>query len=162
MLLEKIEIFVPMLIKEISGFYKDRLISLVLFGSVARKKFTETSDIDVLIIVSALPNNRFARNIEFLEVENSLKKNLNHLGLRQMEISPILKTKEEVQIGSPLFIDMIEDAIILFDRHNFFFSILKNLQNRLKQLGAERIWRGNSWHWKLKSNYQFGEEFYIL
>ena len=65
-------------------------------------------------------------------------------------LSPVFKTPEEVERGSPLFLDMVEDARILYDDGGFFASCLDHLRFRLSQLGARRIRRGNAWHWVLK------------
>lgn len=162
MLLEKIDLFIPILREKILNFYQERLISLALFGSVARKKFNENSDIDILIICENFPPGRFLRVSEFVNIEKKLESYLKSLELEKMFISPIFKTKEEALKGSPLFLDMIDDCLILYDNNDFFLNILKNLKDNLEKLGAKRIWNGNSWHWKLKSDYKFGEVFKIL
>ncbi|MFQ5721592.1 MAG: nucleotidyltransferase domain-containing protein, partial [Candidatus Aminicenantales bacterium] len=72
-------------------------------------------------------------------------------------ISPIFKTPQEAEIGSPLFLDMVEDARILFDRDGFFSKILDRLRQKLKKLGARRIWQGNAWYWILKPDYKPGD-----
>ena len=59
---------------------------------------------------------------EFGLAEERLSPLLDTLRGRGIEtvLSPVIKTCEEVQWGSPLFMDMIEDAYILFDRGHFF------------------------------------------
>lgn len=63
--------------------------------------------------------------------------------------------------GSPLFLDLIEDAVILFDRDGFFAGILERFRKRLQELGARRIWKGDWWYWELKPDYKPGEIFEI-
>ena len=75
------------------------------------------------------------------------------------EVSPVLKTPLEVEQGSPLFLDMVDDAILLVDRDGFLSQVLQNLRDRLARLGARRIWRGNAWFWDLKPDYKPGEVF---
>jgi hypothetical protein len=72
-------------------------------------------------------------------------------------ISAIIKSPEEADKGSPLFLDMVEDAKVLFDRGHFFERVLERLRKRLKELGARRIWRGNAWYWDLKPDYKPGD-----
>jgi hypothetical protein len=72
-------------------------------------------------------------------------------------ISSIFKTPQEAELGSPLFLGMVEDARILYDKNAFFSKRLERLRNRLKELGAKRVWKGNIWHWVLKPDYQPGE-----
>lgn len=151
------------LFAETKGFYGERLISFVVFGSYGRGTVTQESDLDVLIIAEPLPDGRMKRVKEFLEVEKRLGPILSELkrdGINTY-ISPVFKTPTEAEIGSPLFLDMTEDAIILYDRGDFFRSILERLKNRLSQLGAKRVWTGSSWHWILKGDYKPGEIFEI-
>ena len=72
-------------------------------------------------------------------------------------ISAIFKTPQEAELGSPLFLDMVEGARILYDKNGFFKKRLDRLRKRLKELGAKRVWRGNIWHWVLKPDYRPGD-----
>lgn len=74
-------------------------------------------------------------------------------------LSPMFKTPTEAAAGSPLFLDMTEDAPLLFDRDAFLAHLLAAFRARLDRLGARRIWRGNAWLWDLKPDYRVGEEF---
>jgi len=96
---------------------------------------------------------------QFAAIEQKLEPYLESLRKEGIwtYISPILKTPEEAQRGSPLFLDLVEDALILYDRGRFFSKILDRLRHRLKELGAKRIWQGNVWHWVLKPDYRPGE-----
>jgi hypothetical protein len=99
------------------------------------------------------------RIAQFADIEQRVEPFLESLRKEGIHtsISPIFKTPEEAQRGSPLFLDMAEDALILYDRDRFFSKILDRLRNRLKELGAKRIWQGNVWHWVLKPDYRPGE-----
>ena len=69
----------------------------------------------------------------------------------------MFKSREEAERGSPLFLDMVEDAEIAFDRNDFFSNVLDALRMRLAALGAKRVWRGNAWYWDLKPDVKPGE-----
>jgi hypothetical protein len=75
------------------------------------------------------------------------------------EVLPIFKTPDEARQGSLLFLDMVEDARVLYDRGGFLQETLAKFKARLDRLGARRIWRGNAWFWDLKPDYQPGEVF---
>jgi len=142
-------------------YYAKRLISLIVFGSVGRGTPRADSDIDFLIVAEPLPNGRMARVTEFQAVEKFLALDLARAraaGL-SIELSPIFKTPEQAQLGSPLFLDMIDDGVILYDRDNWMRQTLDQFKLRLQKLGARRIWRGNAWFWDLKPDYQTGEVF---
>lgn len=143
------------------GHYGDRLVSLVLYGSAGRGTQGPESDLDVLIVAEALPRGRLARVQDFSPVEAALAPRLAEMRSRGLatEVSPVFKTPEEVAAGSPLFLDMTEDARILHDRDGFFAAALDRLRARLKALGSRRVWLGNAWYWDLKPGYKPGEEF---
>lgn len=146
-----------------ANFYGPRLVSLVVYGSVGRGVMKPDSDIDFLLVVEPLPDGRIRRVDEFAAVERAMQADLaqaREAGVRA-ELSPVFKTPGEVRIGSPLFLDMVEDAGILFDRDGFFRKELDRLRGRLARLGARRIWKGNAWIWDLKPDYKWGDEFEI-
>lgn len=74
-----------------------------------------------------------------------------------ISLSPILETPEEAEKISPLYLDMVYDAIILYDKNQFFTKILQKLKERLKELGAERVRIGKKWYWVLKKDSKFGD-----
>jgi predicted nucleotidyltransferase len=143
--------------------YAERLVSLVLFGSTARGTSGPDSDVDLLIVSEGLPEGRVARVREFMAVERQLEAEVRAARLAgwNVELSPVFKTPAEVQQGSPLFLDMLDDAQLLYDREDFMRHALDLLRARLAALGARRIWRGNAWYWDLKPDYRPGDVFEI-
>ena len=147
------------LLKALLEVFGEKLISLVVFGSVARGDARKDSDVDVLIVVENLPKPRFERLDIYMKAERRLDPLLDKLldeGYA-ITISPILKTRKEAERVSPLYLDMVEDAVILYDKEEFFEGILRRLKARLEELGAERVWVGKKWYWRLKKDYKFGE-----
>jgi len=141
--------------------YGARLVSMAVFGSVGRGTPRSDSDVDVLIVADDLPNGRLRRAAEFRPVEAALAAHLaeaRSAGLAP-EWSPVFKTPAEIDQGSPLLLDMIEDARILYDREDFLRQALAGLKVRLQRLGAHRIWLGSAWYWDLKPDYKPGEVF---
>jgi hypothetical protein len=149
---------------EASGeHYGDRLVSLVVFGSAARGTSGPDSDIDLLIVADGLPDGRVPRVRDFMEIERSLAPHLAEARRAgwAVELSPVVKTPAEVAQGSPLFLDMVDDARLLTDRDGFMQQALERLRARLEALGARRVWLGNAWYWDLKPDYRPGEVFEI-
>jgi len=144
---------------EVAGYYGDRLISLAIFGSVARGTYRHDSDIDLLLVVDRLPRGRMKRIAEFMRIEERLGKILKDARKQGLfiELSPIIKGPDEVEAGSPLFLDMIEDIKVLYDKDCFLMNRLKRLKARLDKLGARRLWRGNAWYWDLKPDFKPGD-----
>jgi predicted nucleotidyltransferase len=148
---------------ECLSFYGDRLVSIVVFGSVARGTATVNSDVDVLIVADPLPDGRMRRVAEFLCVEKKLKTVLDTLKSQGVNtyVSPIFKTPDELSGGTPLMLDMTMESLLLYDENCFFEKKIEDMRDRLKRLGAKRVTRGDQWYWDLKPNYKFGEVFTI-
>ena len=71
---------------------------------------------------------------------------------------PIMKTREEASYHSPLYLDMVVEGVILYDREGFFGSILDEIGRKLKKLGARRKYlKSGGWYWDLKPDYKPGE-----
>jgi predicted nucleotidyltransferase len=141
--------------------YGPRLVAVAVFGSVGRGTPREDSDVDLLIVARDLPPGRMRRVDEFLPVEAELEPMLRAVnpGGAPVMLAPVFKTPEEAEQGSPLFLDMVEDARILHDPDGFLAGRLEHLRARLQELGARRVWRGNAWYWDLKPDLKPGEVF---
>lgn len=137
--------------EELQQHYGDRLVSVAVFGSVGRGTPSPFSDVDLLIVAEPLPRGRLARVAEFQDVEEKLEPILRELADRgiRTELSPVFKTPSEVKLGSPLFLDMVEDARLLYDRNGFLSSYLAQLKRKLRESGARRLPYRGSWYWDL-------------
>ncbi len=139
----------------------ERLISVVLFGSVARGEAVPVSDIDLLIVVENPPSGRRARLELLAEADKRLEpklKELEKLGI-YTDFTPIIKSRDEALNFSPLYLDMVEDALILHDQDDFFGQVLTKLKDRLSLLKAKRLKQGQVRYWDLKPDFTPGEEF---
>lgn len=147
------------LVKLLQARLGDRLISVVVYGSVARGTARKDSDIDLLVVAEGLPKSRMKRQQIFLEVEEGLNSVVEELWSKgvHVDFSPIMLTPEEASKIRPIYLDMVEDAVVLYDKDMFFETILERLRKRLKELGAKRIWVGDKWYWMLKPDIRFGE-----
>jgi hypothetical protein len=139
------------LLEACRAHYGDRLWTLAVFGSVGRGTARPDSDLDCVIVADGLPDGRVARVRDFQAVESGLPE------ADRRRLSPVFKTRPEAEAGSPLFLDMVTDARLLFDRDGFFDRRLARLRARLDELGATRRWLGSAWYWDLKPGYRPGD-----
>ncbi len=134
------------------------LISLVLFGSVARGAAKPESDIDLLIILKDAPVSYYRRLEPIIDIELKLREEAFETTDAAPMFSSIVLSKEEAMENRNIFLDMIDGSIILYDKNNFFKNRLKELKKRLLQLGSEKIvLKDKTWYWNLKPDGAMGE-----
>lgn len=139
--------------------YGDRLKALAVFGSVARGTPRPESDVDLLRVAADLPHGRRARSIEFEQVDPRLDPLLCEARQKGVNtwLSPILKTPQELALGSLPDLDMIDQARIMIDEGGLLRTHLDAVAARLKAMGARRVYRGGGYYWELKPDYRWGE-----
>lgn len=106
------------------------LVSVVVFGSIARSLYRDDSDIDVLVVTEK------PVNVDLRQVSSEMSR----------EISPVFKTCSQIESGYILCVEMVDASIILYDRDNFIQNHLALIGERLIMIGAQRI----NGHWLLK------------
>jgi len=103
----------------------DRILSIILFGSMAKGNYTKYSDHDLLVLVS--------------HEELSFKDRLYEYSLASDGwVEPLVYTREEVKsmLGSlhPLILDALKDGLVIYDRG--LWNSLKAKFNKLLKGGA--------------------------
>lgn len=150
-------------LEEVVRAYGERLVSLAVFGSVARGAARPDSDLDILIVAAPLPRKVTARLREFQPVERALAPDLAALseGGRHTRVAPVFRTPDEALRVSPFLLDMTLHCEILEDRGGFLAGLLDALGARLRELGSVRIETSGGWYWVLKPDLEPGEELTI-
>jgi predicted nucleotidyltransferase len=153
------------LVGEFVALLKERfgadLVSVVLYGSVATGTARPTSDVDVCVVIRNLPASLRERTKLITPLLRALR---NRPSYRQLadrgyfpEIMPILYTPDEVRETKPIFLDMVEDSLILVD-DGTFAAKLTALRDRLAALGSQRVTlEDGTQYWVLKPDLKPGE-----
>ena len=161
--IEKIkqERYLPLILK---GFWQTmktlHIQSFALYGSVARGEAKDISDIDILLVSNDLQGSLGARIEHLSTIDQALQEELTwlrkqsiHTGLSFYPLKPV-----EAERLPSLFLDLTEDAIILYDKDHFLERLLLELKARLLKEGAVRVFLDRDrWYWNLKPEYKFGE-----
>lgn len=135
------------------------LTSVVLYGSVARCEARPDSDIDLLVIVRDLPKGAFRRRQLLEPVRERLLPELETLWEKGIytDFAEVIKTEAEARRFHLLYLDIMEDGILLHDRDGFFAGVLERLRVQLAKLGAQRRRLGRIVYWDLKPDFRPGE-----
>src|SRR4029450_4724150 len=161
--MKKFEGLLEDLLARLKKLYRQRLVSVVVFGSVGRGAPRPDSDIDILIVARPLPQGRMARVREFAAIDEAMSGKMSRLAREGIfpSLAPIFKTPDEVGRGSLLFLDMIEDGRVLFDPSGFWNEYMKEFQRRLHRVGAGKVGQGARWYGDLEPDYRPGDVFEI-
>jgi predicted nucleotidyltransferase len=137
----------------------DRLVAVVLFGSVARGDASEGSDIDLLIVARDLPEGQFARKALLAAADLAFEADVGAAEAEGVEVrlARLVRTPDEAARVIPLYLDMTEDAVLLLDREGFFTGVLDRLRASLRRYGAKRVRLGSTWYWDLKPDFVPGD-----
>jgi predicted nucleotidyltransferase/DNA-binding HxlR family transcriptional regulator len=151
-------------VEALSRHFGGRLVSVVVFGSVARGRArVNEGDIDVLVIVEDWRAEAWERLEELAGVEEELRKGGLSRLLAKRGIWPVLQnyplSREEAGVFQRIYLDMVFEAIVLYDLDGFFESLMDRLRRRLAELGSRRVQLPDgSWYWVLKPDLKFGED----
>jgi len=137
----------------------ERLVSVALFGSVARGTANEHSDIDLFVVIRDLPVGAFARREVVEPVHQTLLSKLNELLLAGIytDLIEVLRTPEEAGRFHMLYLDMMLEARLLYDRDDFMKTRLARVRRKAQELGSTRRQIGDVSYWDLKPDFVPGE-----
>ncbi|MCK4487189.1 MAG: nucleotidyltransferase domain-containing protein [Desulfobacterales bacterium] len=152
-----LDIFIQMVQKALG----DQVVSIVLYGSVARRMARPDSDVDLLLILRDASSSYWERLQPFLPILRQLRKESCWTRLEREGLTPFLSllvlSLGEAKENRYIYLDMIEEARILMDREGFFRRKLESLRQRLQELGAQKVRRNGGWYWDLKPDLKAGE-----
>ncbi|MBC7129898.1 nucleotidyltransferase domain-containing protein [Candidatus Bathyarchaeota archaeon] len=137
------------------------LESFAVYGSVARGSASKCSDVDVLLVSDSFEGSLGSRMEKLYHVEERLEEELKwlrrHGVYTSLSFYPL--RRDEARRLPLLFLDLTEEAAILYDKNSFLEATLLNLKRGLLKHGARRVMVNEKhWYWDLKPDYRFGEK----
>ncbi len=151
--------YIKKLMERIKEYYDNNLVSIVIFGSYAKEQNKTNSDLDILIVLERCKKSRQKRLQEFVEkIEmplESLAMKLLDEGI-YMDITPVILSKDEARYFNPLYLDMVEHKIIIFDKDNFIQSILERVKELIKSWGSYKEYVNGHEVWVVRKGKPIG------
>lgn len=149
------------LVLELHKKYREKLASVVVFGSVARGTARTDSDVDVLVVSEGFAGSLASRVGELLEVEykTQVGDELRWLSgkgiLAHISFHPY--TPDEMRYFRMLFLDLVADGVALFDRGGLFESLRVKFRALLDRMNAERRFISRDrWFWVMDPEARLG------
>lgn len=140
----------------------EQLIAVALFGSAARGTDRPGSDLDILVILQNPPKSYAKRTKSFLPLLAEVRESREYRDLeacgRPLEPAFLALSEEEARAHPLIFLDMVEEAVILYDPREQFRKELEVVRERLRALGSrKKSLPDGSWYWVLKPDLRPGE-----
>ncbi|MDH5186695.1 MAG: nucleotidyltransferase domain-containing protein [candidate division WOR-3 bacterium] len=140
------------------------LISVILYGSVARGRATLESDINLLIIVKEGNKSYYQMLKPILKAQGCLSLNETFKRFSHNDSAPhfsyLIFSEEEASKNRNIYLDILDDGIILYDPTSFFKKKLDGFKKRIRELGSKKvILEDGRWYWDLKPDLKLGEVF---
>jgi len=165
---EDVQLMLQKYIDLLKKRFGSRLVSVALFGSVARgtAHFPE-SDVDILLVIEGLEGISLGSRLDMLlDVHREFRGTAEYTRFKQDKgCSPSFQehvlTSKELLKHPPILLDLITDSIIFLDR-GVLKKELEAIRFKLKELGAVKVrLQDGSWYWNLKPTLKLGEEVQI-
>lgn len=139
----------------------DQLVSIVLYGSVARGQPNTTSDVDILLVIRNAPLRYWKRLKPLAPIFRQLQQHPSWKALEAQGLYPtvnvLILSQAEARKPRPLYLDMVDEARLLVDQGGFFAHRLSTFRARMRRLGTRKIRRNGTWYWDLKPDLRPGE-----
>ncbi len=155
------ECYRPLIVKALRGLrsgLRERLVSVGLFGSVARGSPLKHSDVDLYVVadwVSARPPGRLDEALVYLKGLEEERLRLLRTGIAtDVSIHPV--NRDEAGRFSSLQLDLPMDGLVLYDSEGFLMDNWSRMRIWLEKKGAERVETNKGWFWRLDPNLEIG------
>jgi len=124
-------------------FYKKKLDCVLLFGSVAKGTMTDTSDIDLLIIVKDWNISLWDRTAELLSIRRFMRTTPEYKALqvhqKPFRVQHIPFSRKEALKSHAIYPDLLVDHIILYQNDNKANNLLKWIRAKCEKIGLRKV-----------------------
>lgn len=155
------EAYRPLIVKALRGLrsgLQGRLVSVGLYGSLARGSPSKTSDVDLYVVadwVSDYLSGRVDEALSHLKGLEEERIRLLRAGIvTDVSIHPV--TRKEAGRFYSLLLDLSRDGIVLYDPSGFLAGTWARVRGWLERNGAERVGTGKGWFWRLDPGLEVG------
>ena len=120
-------------VKDCGDLFGSRLVSVVLFGSVARNTAVKGSDIDLIVIAEGLPFRSLDRRRLFSDLRVIY---LMKYGVK-LSVMPLAPGDLQAEKINPLFYGVLTGYKILYDRKGFFAGCIESMRPQITKNSPE-------------------------
>lgn len=131
--------------------YGERLLAVVLFGSIARGTAGPLSDSDWLVVLRERGSQPREDHLGCAEALAALQPMLAEARKHGINGEPQfhLRSAAEAEQGGPFFLDLCHDGRVVHDPDGWATEFLARYRQRLRDQGSVRVPWGDGWYWRL-------------
>ena len=124
--------------------YKERLVGVAVFGSIARGDWDSDSDIDLLVVVRGWDEKPvWERMKELIGLRDELRQTDEYRNSLKSGYWPIIQHYplgvDEAFEFHRIYVDACMDGVVLYERGGFVTGLMKRMRERLIELNAKRL-----------------------
>ncbi len=140
----------------------EKLLSVCLYGSLARDQASEYSDIDLIVVARGEPAEADAGWRTALD---ALQRSAEYQRLAEQRLwpsfSPYLMTETYLRQETPwVFLEVEADGLVLYDPYGVLAWKLEQVRRRMQELGSKKVMMPDgSWYWDVKPDWERREVF---
>jgi len=144
--------------------FGERLVGILLFGSIARGDWKKDSDIDLLLVIRGWKDKKVWERLRELSIAKEILRESREFhetlsngyfpSIQHYALDP-----EEVQKFHSIYPDIAADGIILYDKEGFMDRLISSIREKLKRNGALRISTPDGRYYWILKDVRAGEVF---
>lgn len=135
--------------------FRDKLLGVAFFGSLARGEAEKWSDIDLFVLLRDMHWNRDRKNVVYLAIDDIRRK-------YHVDTTVVERDISEVRDVDRLLIDLAADGIVLYDRDGVMVDLLSKIRTSIERAGLVRYkTEDGKYGWKLGRRLRLGERFSV-
>lgn len=126
-----------------------KLLCAILYGSSVGPGFKVESDCDVVFVSDDFLPMPSSRRDQFTPMEELINSRLDELAAQGIKryLSPLLKTRTELDSWNPIYLDMVDKSLVLYDPLNLARHHIQKVDVWIKGTGTRKVQRGLKWYW---------------
>lgn len=130
--------------KKLGELNEIEIVSIAIFGSMARQEADESSDVDLMIVAENIPQKRIHRIPEIIKIKRQFSSSI--------PLDILLVSKNECLLNfrnhNPLYLDITLDAKIIYDDDDFLNKLIAETHEYILANGIYRT--NDSWSFPVK------------
>ena len=135
-------------VKELVKKYCGKIVAVGIFGSYARREFTEKSDIDILVIVENWERSLERRFKIYDILFKHIKRDITLIDIDLEDAEALLKGKLKL---SSTMLNILYDCIVLYDPKGILRKLIEETKMLVERLKLRRYKIGRSYGWVIQS-----------